>query len=450
MKYQIASDNENSKEIDILNIALIGADSGTKPSVRVCSKGRAETENALLSLIVSRDVYGFEETTAPVWEELNRETGGLFIDFFLQFGTKYRISGYPRGDLYCLSPEAMDFFLASFLHVSPDDPLFILSGDHFLYTNPSFLLFTGCQVKPGEKLFREKIFPHLEREKKKRTHKKLNGFRVSVRRYYAQVNPYHLLFYEGNLFSAGAIPEGNRIRFYEERCKKNNRLETIGLLSSTIAHDLNNTLGVIRGYCEILEKKRGESVKGTREVSAIRSAAERGIRLTSKILESAKKEEGRKEAVSLHSKAQTSMDMIARLYPGKLILEASFEAKNDLIQADPVEIDQVFMNLFINARDALGGRGHVRLHTENVTGESGEAIHVTLSDDGPGIPEEIAPRIFDPFFTTKEGDKGSGLGLYIVKLIITRIGGSVWAGTASGRGASIHFALPVLKGPLKS
>ena len=450
MKYKIVADDEISiSKNDHLHFSMRTAGSGDANLICITREGGQEDRGALFCLINSPQEYLFEERGALVWEELDKRSLGGLIDFFFRFGEKFTVSGYSRGSLYRLSQESFDFYLSAFLKTSPQDPLFILSEETFLYTNPAFLFFTGRKATGENALFQGDLFPDLKRESSERSRNSCSMVSTRVRRYEKLEGRYHLRIYRGQSFTAGAVPEGNLVRAYEERAKKSNRLEMIGLLSSTIAHDLNNTLGVIRGYCDILAKKEPLSKKGAREVDAIRSSAEKGIRLAAKILDAGRKKETHKEAVSLHHKARTAMEMMARLYHGKLLLQADFEADHDIVQADPVEIDQVFMNLLINARDALEGEGHIRIHTENIRVEEREAIHVVLSDDGPGIPDEIVARLFDPFFTTKEGEKGSGLGLYIVKLIITGMGGTVWTGPSSGEGAVFHFLLPLMEKTLK-
>ena len=448
MKYKIAdSDDMAFPKDDTLRFLRRGGSDKDKGLCCITSEGRDADDAALSCLILPSHEFFFEEKGAGAWDELNERTSGGFIDFFLRFGKSYPVSGYPQGSLYRLSRESLDFFLAAFLNASSDDPLFVLSGEEFLYTNSAFLLLTGRNASKGRPLLQKDIFPDLKQTSSGRNRDTLRVSRSRVRRYEVHERRYRLRLFEGHALTIGAIPEGNRARLYEEQAKKSNRLETVGLLSSTIAHDLNNILGVIRGYCDILAKKESLSRKGAREVDAIRSSAEKGIRLAAKILDAGKKDQTDREPVSLHYKARTAMEMMARLYPGKLVLETAFEAGHDLVLADSVEMDQVFMNLLINARDALGGEGHIRIATDNRKGAAGEAIHVALSDDGPGIPVEIMPHLFDPFFTTKEHEKGSGLGLYIVKLIITGMGGTVWAGSSSEKGGVIHFLLPLAEIP---
>ncbi|HPE20812.1 MAG TPA: HAMP domain-containing sensor histidine kinase [Candidatus Mcinerneyibacteriales bacterium] len=448
MKYKIAdSDDMTFQKSEPLRFLRRGSSDEDKELCCITREGREADEAALSCLILSSQEFFFEEKGAGAWEELNARARGGFIDFFLRFGKPYPVSGYPQGSLYRLSQESLDFFLAAFLNASSDDPLFVLSGEEFLYTNSAFLLLTGRNASKERPLLQKDIFPDLKQAPSGRNREALRVSSSRVRCYEVHERRYRLRLFDGHALTIGAIPEGNRARLYEEQAKKSNRLETVGLLSSTIAHDLNNILGVIKGYCEILAKKESLSRKGAREVDAIRSSAEKGIRLASKILDAGKKEQRDREPVSLHHKARTAMEMMARLYPGKLVLETAFEAGHDLVLADSVEMDQVFMNLLINARDALGGEGHIRIATDNRTGATGEAIHVALSDDGPGIPDEVMPHLFDPFFTTKEHEKGSGLGLYIVKLIITGMGGTVWAGSSSEKGGVIHFLLPLAEIP---
>jgi len=232
------------------------------------------------------------------------------------------------------------------------------------------------------------------------------------------------------------------------------KFASVGRLSSGIAHEIGNPLGIIGGYLELLRQKdiddqeRGEYVqRSIREVDRIHS-------IIRQLLDFSRPNEERAVLFSIH---EAIADVIRILKPQPLMsgidLKLSLSAQKDRILGDPDQVRQVFLNLVLNAADAITSTanqasGTIVISSQNIfpDGENAEdltRIRLSITDNGIGIPEDNLEKIFDPFFTTKFPGKGTGLGLWVSFMIIERIGGSVSARSRPGEGATIEVLLPV-------
>jgi CheY-like chemotaxis protein len=200
-------------------------------------------------------------------------------------------------------------------------------------------------------------------------------------------------------------------------------MDAVGKLTGGIAHDFNNLLQVILGYVDIIGARVGEDRRLTAAVEAIGSAATRGATLTQQLLAFARKQELRDRLLNFNSLVADFRPILDRSAGDGLSLKCDFEENLWNCRVDPVQAEMALLNLVANARDAMRGQGEVTITTHNAVLpqdapelrlDAGEYVVVCVSDDGPGVPEEIVDRIFDPFFTTKEIGKGTGLGLAMV------------------------------------
>ena len=230
------------------------------------------------------------------------------------------------------------------------------------------------------------------------------------------------------------------------------RMETMGRLASGVAHDFANLITLICGYSDIVMSHVGELDPLRPELDEIRKAALRGARLTQQLLGFSRGEGSEAKPLDLN---RLVADMDAMLRP---IIGEHMEVLTDLspdlgtVEADPGQMEQVLMNLILNARDATPAGGRIRIHTANgdldestasIHGvEPGRYVLLTVSDNGRGIDGASMPRIFDPFFTTKEAGRGTGLGLSNVRSIIREAGGDIWVCSAPGEGACFRVCLP--------
>ena len=226
------------------------------------------------------------------------------------------------------------------------------------------------------------------------------------------------------------------------RLQQAERLSAVGELVSGVAHELNNPLTVIRGYAQLLQG-REEARWASRELGAITEHAERAACIVRGLLTFAREHPPAYQEVDLNAVLQSVLDMRGRqlVTSGiRVVLELAPDLPR--IWGDPYQLQQVFLNVLLNAEQALaetGRGGEVRLRT---TLEADGSVLAIVQDDGPGIRADIADQIFDPFFTTKGDHQGTGLGLSICYGIVNAHGGRIWAESTEGHGATFYVSLP--------
>jgi two-component system cell cycle sensor histidine kinase/response regulator CckA len=216
------------------------------------------------------------------------------------------------------------------------------------------------------------------------------------------------------------------------------RQESVGVIAGGVAHDFNNLLTAIRGATELLIADcPGEPARGLLE--DIDASVERGARLTRQLLAYGRLTSLSPRVLDLNRELSKSLPMLRRVLPASVRIESEFAPGLHAIFADPEQLEQVMMNLVLNARDAMPHGGVLGLRTANI----GD-LHVELrvSDDGIGMAEETAERIFEPFFSTKNQQRGSGLGLSAVQGIVRQSGGNIQVETELGRGTTLRIRLP--------
>ena len=232
------------------------------------------------------------------------------------------------------------------------------------------------------------------------------------------------------------------------------KMEAVGQLAGGVAHDFNNTLMAITGYCELLQMKipPGESLK--REVMEILKAAERGAGLTRQLLAFSRKQVLEPKILDLNQVLQNMESMLVRLIGEDIDLVLRFDFLLQTVKADPGQIEQVIMNLAVNARDAMPRGGRLLVETSNLNLEQGYLEQppgrysvLSVRDTGAGMDPKTLSRIFEPFFTTKEKGKGTGLGLATVYGIVKQSGGYIWADSEPGSGTHFRICLPCVIAP---
>ena len=241
-------------------------------------------------------------------------------------------------------------------------------------------------------------------------------------------------------------------RALEQQLRQSQKMEAVGRLAGGIAHDFNNLLMVISGYSEFLLERLGAEPHLRGPAQEIASAAERASSLTRQLLAFSRKQMLAPRIVNLNDIATENLKMLNRMI-GEDIDLVMVPAKNLWpVRADAGQIDQVIMNLAVNARDAMPSGGKLTIETGNVTLDEdyarlhaplkpGDYVMVAISDTGVGMDTETQSHIFEPFFTTK-GTKGTGLGLSTVYGIIKQSGGYIWVYSEMGRGTTFKIYLP--------
>jgi len=226
----------------------------------------------------------------------------------------------------------------------------------------------------------------------------------------------------------------------ESRLLHLQKMESLGQLAGGIAHDFNNVIGAIMGYGS-MGVMLAESDKQIHDTfQSILEASSKASELANRLLVLTKEQEMRLQTVELHSLLQETLNMAGAGYPGVELI-AGFHPDPIPVKVDQGQIQQVFLNLFINSIDALKGDGQLAVLTDLVE----ESVQITVTDNGCGMEPQVISRIFDPYFTTKSKDKGSGLGLYSAYQILLMHHGEVHVESEPGKGTSFIITLPVSK-----
>jgi hypothetical protein len=242
----------------------------------------------------------------------------------------------------------------------------------------------------------------------------------------------------------------------EEQLLQSQKMEAIGQLAGGVAHDFNNLLTVICGYGDLLTKQPDISAMGREYAQEILEAARRAAQLTRQLLAFGRRQVLQLRTVNLNNIARDLEKLLRRLIGEDVELRTAYAADLGFVKVDAGQIEQVIMNLAVNARDAMPKGGRLTIETANVDfdrnspdrdalAQGGPFVMLAVSDSGSGMDSETAARVFEPFFTTKEIGKGTGLGLAMAYGIVKQSGGDIRVYTDVGRGTTFKIYLPRLE-----
>jgi signal transduction histidine kinase/ActR/RegA family two-component response regulator len=247
---------------------------------------------------------------------------------------------------------------------------------------------------------------------------------------------------------------GRMLHDREEQLRQAQKMEAIGRLAGGVAHDFNNLLTAIIGYTDLVTERLDPAEQTARDVSEIRKAADRASLLTRQLLAFSRKQFLNPTILNLNETATELLQMLPRVIGDHIRTTASLGQGLSRVKADASQMEQVFLNLVLNARDAMpmGGRltirtANVELDEEKLAAEGlavppGSYAMLSIGDTGTGMDVATRERAFEPFFTTKPKGKGTGLGLATVYGIIDQSGGAVYLDTAPGLGTTVRVYLP--------
>ncbi|MFZ5447335.1 MAG: PAS domain S-box protein [Thermodesulfobacteriota bacterium] len=243
------------------------------------------------------------------------------------------------------------------------------------------------------------------------------------------------------------------LQWRQEHLRQTAKMEAVGRLAGGVAHDFNNLLTVINGYGELLLADLKETDSGRQQVQAILKAADQATAVTRQLLAFSRRQVLQPQILDLNELITGLVEMFSRLVDENIDITMHLEPELGAVKADPSHMEQVIMNLVINALDAMPQGGSLILETANVQVTPrdvrrhpdiapGAFVVATVRDTGIGMTREILSRIFEPFFTTKEREKGTGLGLSVAYGIVNQSGGYILVESKPGKGSSFRIYLP--------
>ena len=244
---------------------------------------------------------------------------------------------------------------------------------------------------------------------------------------------------DGTRLLQGLVNDVTERRELEDRLRQSGKMEAIGQLAGGIAHDFNNLLTAITGYSEMAHQSLPESSPARADLDQVIGAARRATQLVRQLLTFARREVVRPVAVEVDGAIQTLLPMLRRLLGEQVRLQTFLGAGDGRIRVDSSQLEQIVINLAINARDAMPAGGDLTI----ASGRAADSIWLEVADTGVGIAPEAREHIFTPFFTTRPVGEGTGLGLATVYGIVTAAGGSIEVESEPGRGARFRVSFPL-------
>jgi signal transduction histidine kinase len=235
----------------------------------------------------------------------------------------------------------------------------------------------------------------------------------------------------------GLIEDVTGRRELEEQLRQAQKMEAIGKLAGGIAHDFNNLMTAVIGYSDLLLREYSDE-----KIEAIRDSAERATNLTRQLLAFSRRQIMQTQEIDLRDVVEHMDSFLRRLIGEDVQLRTETDDRPVVVRADRTQLEQVVMNLAVNARDAMRDGGTLTLGVST----EGQTAILSVTDTGTGMDAELQERIFEPFFTTKSLAVSSGLGLSTVHGIVGQSGGTIEVESAPGRGARFTIRLPLLDG----
>jgi len=258
---------------------------------------------------------------------------------------------------------------------------------------------------------------------------------------------------ESHPLMEGIIVDITERRVLEDQLQQAHRMEAVGRLAGGVAHDFNNLLTIIKGYVELALNRVGAQPELRANIQQIADAAERAVTLVRQLLAFSRKQVLKPKVLDLNSIVLNMDKMVRRLMSEAIEMRTRVEKNLGAVRADPGQIEQVILNLIVNARDAMPDGGKLWIETGNVELGSavaqdqgpikpGPYVMLGITDTGVGISAETLPHIFEPFYTTKESGRGTGLGLSTVYGIVKQSGGHISVNSELGKGTTFKVYLP--------
>jgi len=345
------------------------------------------------------------------------------------------------------------------------DAIFVVQDTLFAFANPQTEKMTGCRAEElAEIPFADFIHPEERERVMEDFRRRIEGevlsgtypFRIVDRRgreSWVLLNAIGI-DWEGRPATLNFVRDITEQKMFELQALQAQKLEAVGTLAGGIAHDFNNLLQTVQGYAELCLMRSGGDPTMREDLQQISEAAQRGGELTRQLLLFSRKGESRMRPLDVNGEVEKTVKVLKRTLTSMIEVETRLEPRAMMVNGDPSQIDQVLMNLAVNARDAMPGGGRLTIGTAAVrlgkkSGEcpgveEGDYVLLSVSDTGHGVDDETLEHIFEPFFTTKEAGRGTGLGLAMVYGIVGNHEGCITCFSPPGEGATFRVWLPLL------
>ncbi len=251
-----------------------------------------------------------------------------------------------------------------------------------------------------------------------------------------------LIHFQGREFACAYIRDTTEERRVEQQSRQAQKMESVGTLAAGVAHDFNNILTGISGCAELLAKVVDDPERAKPLAAQIQAGVRRAAQLVQGLLTFSRAQKMQTEPIHLNGQLQGMQGLLARLLGDGISIQWKLDEGDPVVEVDPAPWEQVLLNLAVNARDAMDGRGLLVVSTRVL----GERVELSVRDSGPGVAPGIRDRIFEPFFTTKQPGKGTGLGLSTAYGIVTQHQGTLRVVSPPEGGAEFVLSLPLRGG----
>lgn len=346
----------------------------------------------------------------------------------------------------------------------------VLQDEAVVFVNPAFLETFGYEnqeevirrpvtdlIYPADReLVAKKIKSSLS-GKKSPVDLELKGLKKNGRSFDLSVWP-RVINYKGAPAILAFCSDRTEQKNMKEQLRQAQKMEAVGALAGGVAHDFNNILQVVLGYSEFLQMNDKLENSDLKNLKVISAAARRGAELVQQLLTFSRKGLAEQRPLNLNREVTQAQKLMERTLPKMINIDLSLHDELPVINADPVQIEQILMNLAINARDAMSHEGGIlSITTKVVSREGGQVpphrmekelnyVMLSVSDTGCGMSEETIEHVFEPFFTTKDVGQGTGLGLSIVYGIVEQQGGFITCDSCLGKGSTFNVYFPAIQG----
>jgi len=410
-------------------------------------------------LVKTKEHISLIESVVPIWKYLTWVL--LPITSLFLIGFIWVKAQRNRADSHAASIKLMHNRLVSTCQSINDAMLAVDSGDRVLIANSQFCELIGRELQPGEQFDIGTCLEFLGRVKDRtKIEKFIFGHDCesnTADHLEIEINEPEVRSYD--MSCSNIVPENGessgRLLILRDRTSErqlqaelihSNKLEAVGQLVGGIAHDFNNILATIQANLSLLDLDSKLEPETKEKIEDVNFAATRGAEMVRRLLTYSGKGELRPQVHSINSIIRELHKFTKAMFDARYQFDFELDPEEPPVHADSGAIEQVLLNIYLNARDAMPNGGTISTQTKVISGDQNGWVQIRITDTGPGIPKEIQGRIFDPFFTTKAGQAGTGLGLSTSKRLILEQNGRLECTSTDKSDCCFEIALPITQG----